>query len=147
MPDHQQAERMIQIITDWAKTQPVLRALALVGSHARGTERADSDIDFVALTTAPESFRNDAVWLEGIDWNALGARPVKWQDEDYGRLWSRRIWLEGNAAEVEIGFALPSWASIDPLDSGTRRVIADGCRILYDPDKILDTLCTAIKAE
>jgi hypothetical protein len=62
---------------------------------------------------------------------------VKWQDEDYGVLWSRRLWLERVRFEVEIGFVRPSWAELNPLDPGTRRVVADGCRILYDPDRLL----------
>jgi hypothetical protein len=69
---------------------------------------------------------------------------MKWQDEDYGELWSRRLWLEQNGGEVEFGFASPAWADVNPLDPGTRRVIADGCRILHDPKKILSRLCAAI---
>jgi uncharacterized protein len=144
MRDHRQADRIVQIILEWAKAEPKIRAMAVVGSYARGTARAASDIDLVVITTAPGFFRADIVWLDKIDWNAVASRPVKWQDEDYGRLWSRRLWLEQSRGEVEIGFASLSWADVNPLDPGTQRVIADGIRVLYDPDGLLTRLCAAV---
>jgi predicted nucleotidyltransferase len=51
-----QAERILQIIVDWAKKQPTIQAVAVVGSHARGTARAESDIDLVLLATNPRAF-------------------------------------------------------------------------------------------
>lgn len=140
-----QAERILQIIVDWAKKQPTFQAVAVVGSRARGTARAESDIDLVLLVTNPRAFRADVAWLDAIDWNAIGSRPMKWRDEDYGELWSRRLWLEQNGGEFEFGFASPSWADVNPLDPGTRRVIADGCSILHDPKKILRRLCAAVR--
>jgi predicted nucleotidyltransferase len=118
--------------------------VALVGSHARGTARADSDIDLIVLTTDPQRFRADTAWLRAIDWNFIAARPAEWQDEDYGVLWSRRMWLKPNRDEVEIGFALPSWAEVKPIDPGTQRVITDGCRALHDPEGLLTRLCAAV---
>jgi len=50
-----QAERILQIIVDWAKKQPTIQAVAVVGSHARGTARAESDIDLVLLVTNPRA--------------------------------------------------------------------------------------------
>ena len=46
--------------------------------------------------------------------------------------------LLSSGADVEISFAPVSWASIAPLDAGTRRVITDGCRILHDPAGFLE---------
>ena len=77
-----------------------------------GTARPDSDIDLVLLTTDPHAFRADTAWLDAIDWTTVGARPAKWQDEDYGLLWSRRLWLDQSGGEVEFGFAPPSWADV-----------------------------------
>lgn len=45
--------------------------------------------------------------------------------------------------EIEIGSGAPSWAAIGPLDKGTRRVVMDGCRVLYDPDALLRLLIMA----
>jgi uncharacterized protein len=137
------AERVIETIVDWAKKQPTIQAVAVVGSHARGTARAGSDIDFVLITTHSQAFRAETAWIDTIGWDAIGVRPRKWQDEDYGELWSRRLWLEQNSGEIELGFTSPSWAGVNPLDPGTLRVMADGCRILHDPRKILNRLCAA----
>jgi len=138
------ADRIIGVIVDWAKAQPAIEAVAVVGSYARGTARADSDIDLVLLTTRPREFRTDTAWLDAIHWSAVGARPMRWEGENYGGLWSLRLWLEQDGGEIEFGFASPSWANVNPLDPGTRRVIADGCSILYDPDKVLSRLCAAV---
>jgi predicted nucleotidyltransferase len=140
----QQAESLLELITNWARARRDISGVALVGSHARGTARVDSDIDLVLLTPISEAFRADESWVCDIDWS-VGARPVTWRDEDYGNVWSRRIWLS-SGAELEISFAPLSWADVNPLDAGTRRVISDGCRILHDPDRCLDRLCRAIKA-
>jgi uncharacterized protein len=131
------ADRIIGTIVNWAKEQPTVQAVALVGSYARGTPRADSDIDIVVVTTDPKAFRAETAWLKAIS--------AKWQNEDYGRLWSRRLWLEQNTAEIELGFTAPSCADVNPLNPGTRAIIADGCRILHDPIKILDRLCAAVR--
>jgi hypothetical protein len=112
---------IVQVVLVWAKAQPKIRAVALVGSHARGTARPDSDIDLMLLTTDPHGFRADTAWVEQIDWHAIDTLPHKWQDEDYGVVWSRRIWLEADRGQVELTFAPLSWADVKLLDTGTSR--------------------------
>jgi uncharacterized protein len=136
--DHaDEAERIIRIVLAWAMAQPTIRAVALVGSHARQTASQGSDIDFVMLALDPDRFRSDETWQAAIDWSGIGARLANWRDEDYGALWSRRMWLEDDRGEIEVGFAGPAWADVNPLDPGTRRVIADACVILHDPEGLL----------
>jgi uncharacterized protein len=65
-----QAKRIIQIITDWAKAQPTIQGVALVGSHARGSAGPGSDVDLVLIATDPRVFRAETAWLDAIDWNA-----------------------------------------------------------------------------
>jgi hypothetical protein len=36
-----------------------------------------------------------------------------WRDEDYGQLWSRRLWGEQGDSEIELGLASLSWADVD----------------------------------
>jgi uncharacterized protein len=136
-----QVNLIVQAVLAWATAQPKIRAVALVGSHARGTARLDSDIDLVLLTTDPEGFRMDASWVEQIDWHTINTRPQEWQDEDYGAAWSRRVLLEADCEQVELTFASLFWANTSAIDAGTQRVIAGSCQILYDFDALLGRLC------
>jgi uncharacterized protein len=138
---------ILQVVVAWAITQPKIRAVALVGSRARGTARLDSDIDLMLLVMDPDAFRAETTWLADIDWRAIGICPRKWQDEEYGAAWSRRVWLTNRSVQVELTFASVTWANADPPDEGTRRVISSGCRILRDPDAWLERLCKAIGRE
>ena len=142
--DRLRIEQIIRTFLAWGIVQPKIRAVALVGSRARGAAHQDSDIDLVMLVTDPQGFRADTTWLEQIDWHALDSRPQKWQDEDYGLAWSRRVWLEADCVQVELTFVRLSWADVDPPDAGTCRVISGGCGILHDPDGLLVRLCEGI---
>ena len=140
-----QVDPIVEVVLAWATTQPIIRAIALVGSLARGTARRESDIDLMLLATDPERFRTDTTWVAQIDWRAIGTYPEKWMDEEYGAAWSRRVWVSD--WPVEFTFASLSWANADPPDTGTRQVVSDGCRILHDPDALLTRLCRAIGQE
>jgi hypothetical protein len=140
-------ELILHLVLAWATARPKVRAVALVGSHARGTARTDSDIDLVVLATDAKRLQADTRWVTEIDWGAIGTRPQRWRDEEYGAAWSRRIWLEPHYGQVELTFAPLSWATTDPIDEGTRRVISEGCRILHDPDALLRRICEAVSRE
>lgn len=133
---------ILETIADWAQAREDIRGLALAGSHARNEARADSDIDLIVLVKNPSAFR-DVESLTSIDWSRAGAHRKRWADEEYGAVWSRRIWLEPEH-EIEFTFASLPWADVSPVDSGTYRVVSDGCRILYDPDGILTRLQDAV---
>jgi hypothetical protein len=135
----EQVRVILAEVTRWAAERGDICAVALVGSWARGAARPDSDIDLVLLTPDPLRFRRDYGWITEIDWVRIGASVAYWGDADYGPVWSRHLHLTDNT-EIELGFSPPSWASVDPLDAGTRQVIRDGCRILYDPLGLLDQL-------
>jgi uncharacterized protein len=138
----EQANAIVRTVSHWVKTKDNIRGLALVGSFARNAARGDSDIDLILLTENPTEFR-DTTWLPSINWLAAGVRLLKWDDEEYGVVWSRRAWFEPEC-EVEFTFALTTWADVSPVDIGTSRVISDGCRILYDPEGLLKRLTTAL---
>jgi predicted nucleotidyltransferase len=53
-------------ITNWAQARPDVRAVALVGSWARGAARPDSDVDLMLLVDEPELFERETDWLEEI---------------------------------------------------------------------------------
>lgn len=129
------AQRVIDAIDAWAWATPEIRALALVGSHAHGKARPDSDVDFVALCEDPAAFRSDA-WIGAVPWPDAQTSPASWRDIRYGVLWGRHFRLV-RGLDVELSFAPLDWAAIDPVDSGTRRVVSDRCRALHDPDGLV----------
>ncbi len=140
-PIYGQVEQIVQPIIQWAIGQRTILAAALVGSWARGTAHNESDIDLMFLAEEPLLFRTSSDWLSAISW---GDRRIKsWEDKDYGAVWSRHVCLNSDdvgCAKVEFSFGRLVWASIAPLDPGTRQVMSDGYRILYDPEGILAQL-------
>jgi uncharacterized protein len=134
--------RILDVVIHWAKTQKDILGIALLGSYARNSALPDSDIDLVVLATNPARFR-DPGWMSTIDWTRAGLFLTGWSDEEYGAVWSHRLWFEPEG-EVEISFAGLSWADITPVDPGTIRVVSDGFQILHDPDRRLERLMLAV---
>src|SRR6266566_4304403 len=130
---------LLTIIVQWAVNSSHVLAVALVGSYARGTARLDSDIDIIVITSNPELFRQGTQWIYEIGWDRVGLCIADWKDAEYGLVWSRHTLLS-NGLEVELGFGPPQWAAIDPIDTGTKRVVLDGCWILLDPTGLLNQL-------
>jgi hypothetical protein len=60
----------------------------------------------------------------------------------WGAITERRFALS-SGLEVELGIGVPSWAAVDPVDAGTRQVVADGIRVLNDRDGTLGALVAA----
>ncbi len=116
-------------VVEWASAQADVTAVALVGSYARDAAKSTSDIDLVILTHCPARYLGDTAWA-GRFGNVQDE-----QVEDWGKVTSLRVWYEGGR-EVEFGFATPQWAE-PPVDEGTRRVIADGLRVLLDREGML----------
>jgi hypothetical protein len=105
------------------------KAIALVGSHARGAARETSDVDLILLTENPQAY------FEDVDWIRRFGEPIRWQSEDWGKIRSLRVWYK-SGLEVEFGVGDLDWAS-PPVDEGTRRVILDGVKVLHDQDGFL----------
>ncbi|QYK56568.1 MAG: nucleotidyltransferase domain-containing protein [Fimbriimonadaceae bacterium] len=128
MVDHLSlAQTLLSRFAIWADERADVRAAALVGSHARGDARPDSDVDLVILAREP------AVLLLAPDWCEFFGPVVRLSTEDYGRLLVLRAWY-GSGMEVEFGLASPRWATSP--DKGTRRVVREGCRVLLYKDSL-----------
>lgn len=56
--------------------------------------------------------------------------------EGWGSLTERRVVLR-SGLEVETGFVAPIWASVDPVDPGTGRVVGEGLSPLVDPKGVV----------
>ncbi len=127
-------------ITQWTSTREDIAGLLLVGSYARGAATDESDVDFVLLTHQSDPYLDYNGWL-----SAFG-HPVKIEPEDWGMVQSRRVFYD-NGLEVEFGITIPAWAAVDPVDAGTRRVIADGAQILADREGRLAVLLRAVNTK
>jgi predicted nucleotidyltransferase len=120
-------ERVARLILDveaWAAARPDVLGVALVGSHARQAARPDSDVDLVIVCQSPAAFVQDLEWMRAF------GQPKRTALEDWGRVTSVRAWY-ADGLEVEFGIADRDWAHA-PLDAGTRRVIDDGCIVVFD---------------
>jgi len=122
-------EQFLQEITNWAFLRSDILALAVVGSYARGAATPTSDLDLVLISTHP------AQYLQNTDWVQQFGDVAKQQVEDYGLVTSLRVWYK-DGPEVEFGLTDERWSAL-PLDEGTRRVIEDGMRVLFEKDQIL----------
>lgn len=121
--------RFLEEITNWASAQSDIQALALVGSYARNAARETSDVDLVLITENPSRY------LQSTDWIERFGVIEKQQVEDYGALMSLRVWY-ADGREIEYGITDEKWAAI-PLDEGSRKVISDGMKVLFEREQIL----------
>ena len=80
-----------------------------------------SEIDLVVLTDDVEAFIVAADWIRA----ATGQPGLIVRSKAWGPVNERRVEL-GSGLLVEYGFAPTSWASTDPLDTGTAQVVAHG---------------------
>ena len=123
---------LLQAATEWARAQPDIAALALVGSYARGEARPDSDLDLVVITSDP------ARYLADLSWTTRFGEVSHFQLEDYGKVTSVRVWY-ADGLEVEYGLTAEDWAAL-PLDEGTRAVISNGMKVLFEQGDMLSRL-------
>lgn len=140
----QQVDRILELVRAWTETQPRIRAVALVGSWARGQARANSDLDLMFLTSNPELFLHNASWHHCLLWQEIGLEISDYYDLTYGVVWSRHLCFNSRQ-EIEFSFGALNWADTKPIDLGTYRVASSGLKIIYDPDRLLANLMTTMK--
>ncbi len=127
---------VIGAATRWAGAEPAIRALALVGSQARGDPDMLSDVDLLVLAVHPASL------LHGWDvWSFLG-NPVAVRQHWWGGLVETRLQL-GTGLDVDIDVASTRWARA-PLEDGARLLLLGGIRVLHDPDGLLRAALEAL---
>ncbi|KIH98063.1 hypothetical protein LP52_15270 [Streptomonospora alba] len=121
--------------SNWARRRSDVAGLLLVGSWARAAAREDSDVDLVLLSDDPALYNTDSLSLLGTFVTTRTWGPTtEWR------------WRTISGLEIELSVATPDWAATSPLDAGTRRVITDGARSLYDPRDLVADLMTACAA-
>jgi predicted nucleotidyltransferase len=132
------SETLIREIQEWFQHQSDVGGILLVGSHARGDARRNSDIDLLILV------QNISSWINHTDWARKFGEPKEIEVEDWGQVQSVRVFYD-NQEEVEFSFALSSWTNTSPIDEGTRSVIKGGAMVLFDPNRLFQTLINSIK--
>jgi len=140
-----QAGALVETLRCWVQERDDLRALALVGSWARDSAKPSSDLDLVIVANDPEAYRFPSTWLCSIAFAETAFEVDRYEICAYGNVWSCHIYSKSEA-EVELTFAAPVWAKIDPMDPGTRVVVADAFRAIVDKDGVLGRLVAAVCA-
>jgi guanine deaminase len=131
-----EVERLLARVAAWVAQEATVRAVALVGSWARGAATMDSDVDLVFVCQEPAALLLRDGWWSFLDGGDLVRR------QQWGILAERRVRL-ASGLEVELGVAPLEWARV-PLDAGTQRVLGDGARVLHDPARLLQGAIAAL---
>jgi len=95
-------EDFIKKTKEWAINEPFVEAIILVGSYARGTQKVDSDIDLVILTSNKQYYIDNTQILSAF--GLIDRSNI----EFYGECTSIRIWYK-NGLEVEFGMVPLTW--------------------------------------
>ncbi|KAA2266617.1 nucleotidyltransferase domain-containing protein [Solihabitans fulvus] len=130
-----EVEELLQRVAQWAEKRKDVVGVLLVGSWARQAAREDSDVDLLLLTEEPR--RYDAASL--AEELSLGAFVV---NRTWGPVTEWRF-VTGSGLEIEVCVGTPSWADTSPVDPGTRRVVCDGVRPVYDRNELFAALVAA----
>lgn len=139
-------DAIVGAVAHWSLKREDIRALALVGSWARGDARQGSDVDLVLLSDRADEYRHRQEWIAEIEFESAGYRVASSEDATYGVVWSCHIALVPNGA-AELTFAPCSWARADIVDAGTRRVVKDAFRIIVDKGGMLANLVAVVMSE
>jgi predicted nucleotidyltransferase len=123
----------LEQVRKWGRNTTDISAVILVGSHARGEARPDSDIDLVIIAENPERYFLEHIWLKNF------GQSIKTKHEDWGLVQSLRVWYD-SGLEIEFGFTSKDWIS-EPLDTGTQEVLGNGYRFIinkanYSPEAL-----------
>lgn len=111
-------------LKEYAKNVSHIESIIIVGSYARGTNKENSDLDIIIITSNKAGMIADNQFAQSF------GKVSKQQIEYYGACTSIRVWYK-DEQEVEFGIVEPSWISI-PLDTGTYKVLSDGYKVIID---------------
>lgn len=119
-------------IKEYARNTSHIGSIIIVGSYARGTNKENSDLDIIVITS------NKSGMIVNQDFTQEFGEVYKQQTEYYGACTSIRVWYK-DGKEVEFGIVEPSWSSM-PLDTGTYQVLSDGYKVIIDKKQYFEGL-------
>ena len=119
-------------LKEFAENTSHIESVIIIGTYARGTNKATSDLDIVIITS------KKAEMVANQEFTQNFGKIDKKQTEYYGACTSIRVWYE-DGKEVEFGLVEPSWISV-PLDVGTYKVLSDGYKIVVDKKRHFEDL-------
>lgn len=125
-------KKFLSDLKEYAESASHIESVLIVGSYARGTNKENSDLDIVIITS------NKSRMIANQDFTQNFGKVYKQQTEHYGACTSIRVWYT-DGKEVEFGIVEPSWISM-PLDSGTCKVLSDGYKIIIDKKRYFEDL-------
>lgn len=132
---HQEVAALLDRAVAWASARPDVAGLLLVGSWAADAAREDSDVDLVLLTDDPSLYDAEALVGERVLGTFVTTR--RWGPVTEWRF------VRESGLEVELCVGHRDWAGTSPVDPGTRRVVSDGARSLYDPRGLIAAVIDA----
>jgi predicted nucleotidyltransferase len=134
-----EVETLLDRVGSWLGDREDVVAIGLLGSWARGSPTRRSDVDLVVITREPATYITNETWIAGLP----GARLI--QTQQWGPIFTERRLVLPSGLEIDVGITDPRWASTNPVDEGTARVIGGGglCA-LYDPNRVLAALASAV---
>lgn len=124
-------------LDQWCNRTHDITGAAIVGSYARQSTHAESDIDIALLCQNPAHYTETKQWLTDVFPSARDVTTEQW-----GPVTALRFWLD--ELEVELNFSPPFWAQV-PVDPGTANVVSGGMTIIKDTDQQLQSLIDAVQ--
>ena len=119
-------------LKEYARKTPHIESIVVVGSYARGTNKENSDLDLVILTSNKPDMAANQDFVQDF------GEVYKQQTEYYGACTSIRVWYK-DGKEVEFGIVDPTWVS-KPLYAGTNKVLSYGYKIVIDKKRYFENL-------
>jgi len=126
---NQLAKERIEQVKLWLSKQPDVVASMLIGSYARGSERDDSDVDFIVVVEDVDK------WLTNKNWVKLFGQVISFTTEVFEDVRAVRVYYE-DGLELEFGFVSKTWLQ-KPYVPSTQEVFDKKFVILYDKEALL----------
>jgi hypothetical protein len=131
--------RIKHSVFTWSGSQPDIVGIAVVGPWARRAAGMDSHLDLLVLTLDKERYIRSESWIA----HALPSHCEVLRTEVSASMNERQVRLPSGFV-VEFGFTAQSWASIDPIDPISARVVLDGCLPLVDHQGLFEQLLDTV---